>query len=100
MPPLLRADRSLTHCPIKKAALFADEFGNIRSLAMLQSCFPEVELTMAFLSGDMKTLLEFDPCGSAGLYDIFLISQLRRFLLLSGHWLGQEVLVYVGELVT
>ena len=44
VPPLLRPDGSLTHCPKEKAALFADVFDskqNNDSLTMPRSCFPE-----------------------------------------------------------
>ena len=55
VPPLLRPDGSLTHCPKEKAALFADVFDSKQSndsLTMPQSCFPEAELTSAFCSGE------------------------------------------------
>ena len=48
VPPLLRPDGSLTHCPKEKAALLADVFDSKQSndsLTMPQSCFPEAELT-------------------------------------------------------
>ena len=48
VPPLLRPDGSLAHCPKGKAALFADVFDSKQSsdsLTMPQSCFPEAELT-------------------------------------------------------
>ena len=76
VPPLLRPDGSLTHCPKEKAALFADVFDSKQSndsLTMPQSCFPEAELTtFAFRSGEVKKLLlELDPYGGAGPDGIF-----------------------------
>ena len=73
VPPLLRPEGSLTHCPKEKAALFADVFDGKQSndsLTMPQSCFPEAEFT--FLSGEVnKLLLELDPYGGAGPDGIF-----------------------------
>ena len=81
IPPLLRPNGSLTHCSKEKAALFADVFDGKQSndsLAMPQSCFPEAELTFAFRSGEVKTLLlELDPCGGTGPDGIFLCSLLK-----------------------
>ena len=48
VPPLLRPNGSLTHCPKEKAAHFADVFDGKQSndsFSMPQSCFPEAELT-------------------------------------------------------
>ena len=75
VPPLLRPNGSLTHCPKEKAALFADVFDGKQSndsLSMPQSCFPEAELTFAFRSGEVKKLLlELDPYGGTGPDGIF-----------------------------
>ena len=76
VPPLLRPNGSLTHCPKEKAALFAyvlDSKQSNDSLTMPQSCFPEAELTtFAFCSGEVKKLLlELDHYGGAGPDDIF-----------------------------
>ena len=75
VPPLLRPNGSLTHCPKEKAALFADVFDGKQSndsLSMPQSCFPEAELTFAFHSGEAKKLLlELDPYGGTGPDGIF-----------------------------
>ena len=82
VPPLLRPDGSLSHCPREKAALFADMFDSKQSddsLALPQSCFPKAELTtFAFHSGEVKKLLlDLDPYGGAGLDGIFLCSLLN-----------------------
>ena len=76
VPPLLRPNGSLTHCPKEKAALFANVFDGKQSndsLSVPQSCFPEAELTtFAFCCGEVKKLLlELDPYGSAGADGIF-----------------------------
>ena len=76
VPPILRPDGSLAHCPKEKAALFADVFDSKQSndsLTMPQSCFPEAELTtFAFRSGEVKKLLiELEPYGGAGPDGIF-----------------------------
>ena len=76
VPPLLRPDGFLTHCPKEKATLFVDVLESKQSnasLTMPQSCFPETELiTFAFRSGEVKkVLLEFDPYSGAGPDSIF-----------------------------
>ena len=81
VPPLLRPNGSLTHCPKEKAALFADVFDGKQSndsLSMPQSCFPEAELTtFAFRSGEVKKLLlELDPYGGTGPDGIFPLLKL------------------------
>ena len=81
VPPLLRPDGFLAHCPKEKAALFAHVFDSKQSnnsLIMSQSCFPEAELTtFAFCSGEVKKLLlVLDPYGSAGPDAFFLCSLL------------------------
>ena len=61
VPPSLRPDGSLTHCPKEKAALFADVFDSKQSddsLSMPQSYFPGAELTaFAFHSGEVKKII-------------------------------------------
>ena len=76
VPPLLKPDGSLTHCPMQKAAHFADVFDSKQSndsLDMPQSCFPEAQLTtFAFRPGEVKKLLlELDSYGGAGPDGIF-----------------------------
>ena len=83
VPPLLRPDGSLTHCPKEKPALFAGVFDSKQShdsLTMPQSCFPEAELTtFAFRSGEVKKLycLNFILMVVLGLMAFFLCSSLK-----------------------
>ena len=57
MPPLLKPDGSLTHCPKEKATLFANIFEEKQSgeeLTLLRSCHPEAKLTtIAFRSREI-----------------------------------------------
>ena len=76
MPPLLKPDGSLTHCPREKTALFANVFDEKQSseeLVIPQSCHPEAKLTMiAFRSREIKRLmLDLDPYGGSGPDGIF-----------------------------
>ena len=61
MPPLVKPDGCVTHCPIEKATLFADVFDSKQSNEKLNnplSCFPEPKLTsFAFHSSKVKKLL-------------------------------------------
>ena len=99
VPPLLRPDGSLTHCPKGKAALFADVFDSkqsIDSLTMSQSCFPEAELTtFVFRSGEVKMLLlEVDPYGGAGPDDIFPL-----FFVKTASYLAPKISTVLRKLV-
>ena len=76
IPPILKPDGSLTHCPKEKATLFADAFDSKQSnikLSMPSSCFPEPKLTsLAFRSREVRDLLlSLDSYGGAGPDDIF-----------------------------
>ena len=67
VPPLLKPDGSLTHCPKDKSTLFGNVFDSKQSnakLTMPQSCFQEAKLTtLAFRSRDIrKFLLDLDAC--------------------------------------
>ena len=99
VPPLLRPDGFLTHCPKEKAALFADVFDRKQSndsLTMPQSCFPEAELTtFAFRSGEVKKLLlELDPYGGAGLDGIFPL-----FFIKTANYLAPKISTVFCKLV-
>ena len=98
VPPILRPDGSLAHCPKGKAALFADVFDSKHSndsLTMPQSCFPEAELTFAFRSGEVKKLLlELDPYGGAGPDGIF-----PRFFIKTANYLTAKISTVLRKLV-
>ena len=99
VPPLLRPDGSLTHCPKEKAALFADVFDSKQSndsLTMPQSCFPEAEMTtFAFRSGEVKKLLlELDPYGGAGPDGIFPL-----FFIKTANYLAPKISTVLRKLV-
>ncbi|MEL7522543.1 MAG: endonuclease/exonuclease/phosphatase family protein, partial [Cyanobacteria bacterium J06553_1] len=61
MPPLLKADGSVEHCPKKKASLLAGIFDRKQSnehVDLPPTCFPEVNLSsLAFRSSEVKQLL-------------------------------------------
>ena len=98
VPPLLRPNGSLTHRPKEKTALFADVFDGKQSndsLTMLQSCFPEAELTFAFHSGEVKnSLLELDPYGGAGPDGIFPL-----FFVKTANYLAPKISTVLHKLV-
>ena len=99
VPPLLRPNGSVTHCPKEKAALFADVFDGKQSndsLSMPQSCFPEAELTtFAFCSGEVKKLLlELDPYGGTGPDDIFPL-----FFVKTANYLAPKISILLHKLV-
>ena len=76
IPPLLKPDGTVTHCPKEKANLFADVFDEKQSnenLTMPHSCDPEAKLTtLALRSRENKNLLlNLDAYGSAGPDGIF-----------------------------
>ena len=76
MPPLLKLDGSLTHCPNDRSILFGNVFDSKQTnakLTMPQSCFPEAKLaTMAFRSREIrKFLLDLDAYSGAGPDGIF-----------------------------
>ena len=90
---------SLTHCPKEKAALFADVFDGKQSndsLCMLQSCFPEAELTtFAFRFGEVKKLLlELDPYGGTGPDGIFPL-----FFVKTANYLAPKISTVLHKLV-
>ena len=99
MPPILRPDGSLAHCPKEKTALFAGVFDSKQSndsLTMPQSCFPEAELTtFAFRSGEVKKLLlELVPYGSAGPDGIFPV-----FFIKTANYLAPKISTVLHKLV-
>ena len=99
VPPILRPDGSLAHCPKEKAALFADVFDSKQSndsLTMPQSCYPEAELTLfAFRSGKVKKLLlELDPHGGAGPDGIFPL-----FFIKIANYLAPKISTVLHKLV-
>ena len=99
VPPLLRPDGSLTHCPKEKAALFADVFDSKQgndSLTMPQACFPEAQLTtFALRSGEVKKLLlELDPYGGAGPDGIFPL-----FFIKTANYLAPKISTVLSKLV-
>ena len=76
MPPLLKPDGCLTHCPKEKSNLLANKFDEKQSSEVLelpQTCYPEAKLTsIAFRSRELKELmLNLDPYGGAGPDGIF-----------------------------
>ena len=99
VPPLLRPNGSLTHCPKEKATLFADVFDGKQSnncLTIPKSCFPKAELTkFAFCSGDVqKLLLELDPYGNAGPDGIFPL-----FFVKTANYLAPKISTVLHKLV-
>ena len=97
VPPLLRPNGYLIHCPKEKAALFADVFDSKQSndsLTMPQSCFPEAELTtFAFCSEVKKLLLELDPYGGAGPDGIFPL-----FFIKTANYLAPKISIVLLKL--
>ena len=76
IPPLLRPNGSLTHCPKEMATLLADVFDSKQSnekLTMPQSCFPEAKLnSLAFRAREIKDLLiDLDAYGGVDPNGIF-----------------------------
>ena len=99
VPPILRLNGSLAHCPKEKAALFADVFDSKQSndsLTMPQSCFPEAELTtFAFRFGEVKKLLlELDSYGGAGPDGIFPL-----FFIKTANYLAPQISTVLHRLV-
>ena len=98
VPPMLRPDGSLAHCPKEMAALFADVFDKQSNdnLTKPQSCFPEAELTtFAFRSGEVKKLLlEPDPYGGAGTDGIFPL-----FFIKTANYLAPKISTLLRKLV-
>ena len=97
MPPLLKPDGSLTHCPKEKGTLFANVFDGKQSdevLTLPQSCHPEAKLTtIVFRSREIERLmLDLDPYGGSGPDGIFPLFLLR--LLTS--WLPRLLLFFVN----
>ena len=80
VPPLLRPDGRLTHCPEEMATLLADVFDRKQSnekLTMPDSCFPEAKLnSLAFRAREIKDLLlDLDAYGGVdpnGIFPLFL----------------------------
>lgn len=80
MPPLLKADGSVAHCPKEKADLLADIFEGKQSSEIFNlppTCFPEVKLSsLAFRSREVKQLiLDLDNYGGLdpnGIFPLFL----------------------------
>ena len=80
MPPLLKVDGSVTHCPKEKADLLADIFDSKQSnesIDLPQTCFPDVKLSsLAFRSREVKQLLlDLDNYGGTdpnGIFPLFL----------------------------
>ena len=80
VPPLLRPDGCVTHCPKEMATLLADVFDSKQSnekLTMPHSCFPEAKLnSLAFRSREIKNLLlDLDAYGGVdpnGIFPLFL----------------------------
>ena len=86
VPPLLKPNESLVHCPEEKAALFAVMFDSKQindSFIIPQLSFPGAALTIfAFCSGKIKKLLpELDIFGGTGLDGIFL--SLSKLIIIS-----------------
>ena len=76
VPPLLKPDGAVTHCPEAKATLLADMFDCKQSnekLSMPDSCFPEAKLnSIAFRSREIKNLiLDLDVYGGVDLMAFF-----------------------------
>ena len=80
MPPLLKADGSVAHCPKEKANLLAGIFDRKQSnecVDLPPTCFPEVNLSsLAFRSSEVKQLLlDLDNHGGMdpnGIFPLFL----------------------------
>ena len=80
MPPLLKADGSVAHCPKEKANLLAEMFERKQSnehVDLPPICFPEVNLSsLAFRSSEVKQLLlDLDNYGGMdpnGIFPLFL----------------------------
>ena len=98
MPPLLKPDGTLTHCPREKSALFANVFDEKQSaevLSLPQSCHPEAKLTsMAFRSREIeKLMLNLDPYGGSGPDGIFPL-----FFIKTAHFLAPKIAVIFRKL--
>ena len=98
MPPLLKPDGSLTHCPKEKATLFANVFDGKQSdeiLTLPQSCHPEAKLrTIAFRSREIERLmLDLDPYGGSGPDGIFPL-----FFIKTAHFLAPKIAVIFRKL--
>ena len=93
MPPLLKPDGSLTHCPKEKSALFANVFAEKQcdgELTLPQTCHPEAKLrTIAFRSREIeKLMLGLDPYGGSGPDGIFPL-----FFIKTAHLLAPKIAV-------
>ena len=98
MPPILKPDGSLTHCPREKSVLFSNVFDEKQSNAELnlpQSCHPEVKLSaLAFRSREIKELmLNLDPYGGSGPDGIFPL-----FFIKTAHFLAPKIAVIFRKL--
>ena len=98
MPPLLKPDGSLTHCPKEKATLLANDFDGKQSdevLTLPQSCHPEAKLTtIAFRSHEIERLmLNLDPYGGSGPDGIFAL-----FFIKTAHFLAPKISVIFRKL--
>ena len=98
MPPLLKPDGSLTHCPKEKATLLANVFDGKQSdevLTLPQSCHPEAKLTaIAFRSREIERLmLDLDPYGGSGPDGIFPL-----FFIKTVHFLAPKIAVIFRKL--
>ena len=98
MPPLLKPDGSLTHCPNEKATLLANVFDGKQSdevLTLPQSCHPEAKLTtIAFRSREIERLmLDLDPYGGSGPDGIFPL-----FFIKTAHFLAPKIAVIFRKL--
>ena len=98
MPPLLKPDGSLTHCPKEKAIMLANDFDGKQSdevLTLPQSCHPEAKLTtIAFRSHEIERLmLNLDPYGGScpdGIFPLFFIK--------TAHFLAPKISVIFRKL--
>ena len=98
IPPLLKPDGSLTHCPREKATLFSNVFEEKQSAVEInlpQSCHPEAKLsTLAFRSQEIKKLmLNLDPYGGSGPDGIFPL-----FFIKTAHLLAPKIAVIFRKL--
>ena len=99
MPPLLKPDGSLTHCPMDNSTLFGNVFDSKQSnakLTMPPSCFPEPKLTtLAFRSREIRSLLlDLDAYGGAGPDGIFPL-----FFIKTAQYMAPKVSVLFRKLI-
>ena len=99
VPPLLKTDGTVTHCPKEKANLFPDIFDEKQSnekLSMPQTCHPDAKLTtLAFWSHEVcDFLLDLDAYGGAGPDGVFPL-----FFFKTAHFLAQKISTIFRKLV-